>query len=156
MTESVFDLALMATVKVVSMVVLLPYLENYSNKQIDSPSEQRLKKFSRLLCILLILFGIIFLAYSSTKGGLVLYAFLNDSDYKRMHATYNALVISAFCFSFVECLFVLWSPFAMNRLKSVRILHRLNDKGQEIDKDGKPIEKKVDMKRLLKLAKPVS
>lgn len=40
--------------------------------------------------------------------------------------------------------------------QAIRILHIYNEEGQEIDKDGNPVKKKVDIRRVLSLAKPVS
>ena len=73
-----------------------------------------------------------------------------------MHAEYNALVISAVCFSFIELIASLLSVSAMRRLKVIRILRRYNDLGVEVDEEGKVIQKKVNIKRLVLLAKPVS
>ena len=40
--------------------------------------------------------------------------------------------------------------------QTIRITHYYDENGQEMDKDGKPIKKKVDILRLISLAKPVS
>ncbi|KAK3084195.1 hypothetical protein FSP39_009850 [Pinctada imbricata] len=152
--ESVFDLAIMASLKIVSIVTILPILENTSYRQLDEPYNRDLGRRNTLLHILLKFFFLVFLAYSATKGGLILYAIINDSNYERMHAEYNALVISAVSFSIIQFLMTLFSGRSMRRLKVIRILHRYNDAGEEIDKDGKPIKEAVNLKRLAKLAKP--
>jgi hypothetical protein len=60
------------------------------------------------------------------------------------------------CFNFIELIASFLSFGAMRRLKLIRILHRFNDSGKEVDKDGKVIQKKASIKRLIILAKPVS
>jgi hypothetical protein len=154
--ESVFDLALLAALKTVVIVTVLPILENKSYEQIDSPYKNGLHTQCMILHSVLKLTFLGSLAFSVVKGGLILNSILNDKQYERMHATYNALVISSVCFSILQSLLSLFSGNAMRRLKIMRILHRFNDKGQEVDKEGKPIKKKVDIKRLVMLAKPVS
>ncbi|KAK6191312.1 hypothetical protein SNE40_003035 [Patella caerulea] len=151
---SVFDLAIISSLKVIFFIVLYSWLEKISFKQTENPYDRNLQSKSKILHILIILLSTIFMVYSMTKGGLVLNAYLNQTDYLIMHATYNALVISAVCFSILEFIFSLYSFIAMRKLKILRVLHRLNDDGQEIDSDGKPVKKKPSLKRLASLAKP--
>lgn len=40
--------------------------------------------------------------------------------------------------------------------QNIRIVHLYNDKGIEVDKDGNPVKKGVDIVRLFSLAIPVS
>ena len=154
--ESVFDLALLAGLKTVIIVTVLPLLENKSYEQIDNPFDRSRKNICFILNAVLKVIFLGSLVYSFTKGGMILDCILNDSTYVRMHVTYNVLVISSATFSLLEFLLSLFSGRAMRRLKVVRILHRYNDKGQEVDKEGNPIKKKVDLRRLVKLGKPVS
>lgn len=154
--ESVFDLALLTALKTVVIVTVLPILENKAYEQIDSPYNNGLRTQCIILHSVLKLTFLGSLAFSVVKGGLVLNCILNDEQYEKMHVTYNVLVISSVSFSVLESLLSLFSGHAMRRLKIVRILHRFNDKGQEVDKEGKPIKKQVDIKRLVMLAKPVS
>ena len=154
--ESVFDLALLAGLKTVIIVTVLPVLENKSYEQIDNPFDRSRQNTCFILKAVLKVIFLGSLVYSFTKGGMILDCILNDSTYVRMHVTYNVLVISSATFSLLEFLLSLFSGRAMRRLKVVRILHRYNDKGQEIDKEGNPIKKKVDLRRLVKLGKPVS
>ena len=72
-----------------------------------------------------------------------------------MHTPYNVLVISAIVFGFAELALALASFTAMKNLKLKRITHWLNDQGQELDKDGKPIVQSAGLKRVFGLAKPV-
>ena len=99
--------------------------------------------------------------YTVTKGGLVLNALLNDNDYTPMHATYNALVISAIVFSLLELATALVSFKFLRRLAVLRSEHRLIEDDEKQEEDGKtksePEKKKeADLSRLLTLAKPVS
>lgn len=94
--------------------------------------------------------------FAVVKGSLILDAMFNDDSYKVMHPAYNAAVICSVVFSFLEVLLAFLSFGAMRRLKVMRILHRVNGRGQEIDKDGNVIKQKVNLRRLASLAKPVS
>ncbi|OWF48089.1 ABC transporter B family member 1 [Mizuhopecten yessoensis] len=157
MTTSVFDLALLSAIKLVILCgIVLPSLENSSYRliEIDQTTYRELKSKKTHLHVCLILIALGMLAYSTTKGALVLYELKNSGDYTVMHATYNALVICAFVFSLLEVVFALSSFFMMRRLKSVRILHRFNDDGEEIGKDGEPLRSKVTFARMAALAKP--
>lgn len=154
--ESVFDLALLAGLKTVIVVIFLPLLENKSYEQIDNPYNRGLETKCFIIDTVLKVLFLGSLAFTISKGGMILHCILNDDNYVIMHVTYNVLVISSVSFSLLEFLLSLFSGRSMRRLKIVRILHRFNDKGQKIDKEGKPIKKKVDIKRLVKLAKPVS
>ncbi|XP_069135768.1 uncharacterized protein [Argopecten irradians] len=157
LTTSVFDLAVISSVKLIILFgFVLPSLENASYKliEIDSMTHRQLKAKKIHLHIGLILITVGVLAFTSTKGALILHAFRNTDNYIVMHATYNALVIFAFVCSILEVLFALSSFIMMQRLKSVRILHRFNDDGEEIGKDGEPLKRKVTISRLAALAKP--
>lgn len=154
LTQSVFDLALIGAVKMVFYVALLSLLESLSFKQIDHPYNDGLTKKSKLIHISLVVFSFLVFVFTVTKGGLVLYKLLNDSSYSKMHAEYNALVISTICFNLIELIMSFLSFSAMRRLKVIRILHRYNDRGVEVDEEGKVIQKKASIKRLVLLAKP--
>lgn len=154
--ESVFDLALVSAAKVILHSPLISYLESVTLSQIQDPFNRSLNTMKHILHIVHILFSLAVLGYSTTKGGLILNAYLHEADYVVMHPTYNALVISTVAFTLVELGLFIYSYRAMRRLKVIRILHLYNDDGQEVDKDGNPVKKKVDIIRLISLAKPVS
>ncbi|ESP02536.1 hypothetical protein LOTGIDRAFT_171935 [Lottia gigantea] len=154
LTESVFDLALICSIKSVLYMILYTWLEELTLKFTNCPFDQDLKTKTRYAHFGIVFIAIAVLTYTTTKGGLVLNAYLNKKDYRIMHPTYNALVISAFVFSFIQIICALYSFVAMRKLKVLRILHRLNDDGEEVDADGKPIKKKANILRLIKLAKP--
>lgn len=153
--ESVFDLALVSAAKVILHAPLISYLESVTYSQIQDPFNRSLNTVKHILHIVHIVFSLAVLGFSTTKGALILNAYLHNADYIVMHPTYNALVISAVAFTLVELGLFLFSYRAMKKLKVIRILHLYNDDGQEVDKEGNPIKKKVDIKRLISLAKPV-
>lgn len=152
--HSVFDLALLGCLKVIVHTLAMTYLESVTLKLIDSPYNGSLHAVCKLLHIVNFFLSLGGLAFSSTKGGVILYAVLHEKEYAHMHATYNALVISAVAFSVIEFGVFLYSVKAMKNLKSIRILHIYNEDGKEIDKDGNPVKKKVDIVRVLSLVKP--
>ena len=154
--ESVFDLALVSAAKVILHAPLISHLESVTYSQIQDPFNRGVNTVKHILHVVHILFSLASLAFTTTKGALVLNAYLHDAEYTIMHPTYNALVISAVAFTLVELGLFLFSYRAMKRLKVIRVLHLYNDEGVEVDKEGNPIKKKVDIKRLLTLAKPVS
>ncbi|XP_033747567.1 ABC transporter B family member 25-like [Pecten maximus] len=157
MTSSVFDLALLSAVKLVILIgIVLPSLENSSYQliEIDNTTHRQLKAKKIRLHVCLIILTIGLLSYTTTKGALVLHAYKDTDNYTVMHATYNTLVIFAFVCSLLEVLFALSSFTMMRRLKTVRILHRFNDDGEEIGKDGEPLKRSVTFSRLAALAKP--
>ena len=154
--ESVFDLALVAAAKVILHAPLISYLESVTYSQIQDPFNRGLNTVKHILHVVHILLSLAMLAYSTTKGAFILDAYLHDAEYVVMHPTYNALAVSAIAFTLVELGLFLFSYRAMKRLKVIRILHLYNDDGVEVDKEGNQVKKKVDIKRLITLAKPVS
>lgn len=153
--ESVFDLALMTSVKVILSFLIYWKLEEHTLKLIDRPYEVTHRRNVRLLHTAALLVAVLFLAYCVTKGGIILNSFLNDPAFVPLHPTYYGLVISAPCFSLIELVLALLSFIAMRRLRLQRILHRYNDEGEELDEEGKPKKKSASMMRLVKLAKSV-
>ncbi|XP_013415862.1 ABC transporter B family member 25 isoform X2 [Lingula anatina] len=153
-TESVFDTVLVTVTKVVILFAIYSLLEDVSMKLVDEPFNSTLQGHKRWLHAFCILFSILCLAHASTKGGFVLYRYLHDSDYSGMHITYYVALITSATFCFLETLMSLLSFTFMQRLKVFRVLHRLDEHYRELDENGKPIKKKVDLKRMLSLAKP--
>ena len=132
-------------------------MELISFRQIDKPYDLKLAKRKCICHIVTVSISFLCFAYVVAKGGAILYAILNMGNvYKQMHVEYNALVICSFVFGFLECFMSLYSFHAMKKLCMLRILHRFNDSGQEVDNEGKPLKKKANLKRVLLLAKPVS
>lgn len=153
--ESVFDLALLATVKTILVFTLLGFLEHASMDQIERPYNRSLSTKKNTLHAIYIIFLLLCMAFAITKGGLILNALLNDPKYPGMHLTFNILTISAAVFSIIEFLLALASFAFMRRLKLGRIKHMYNDNGQEVDEEGKVIKKGTSLRRLATLAKEV-
>ena len=154
--QSTFDLALITTFKCIVLFLLYSKLEDVTMKQVQNPFDGLVNRNKLTLHILIIIFSLLFFVYPIIKGGFILNAILNQKYYEQMHLTYNILVISAVAFSFVELLMSLGSFGAMRRLKVQRILHRLNDDLREVDEDGKQLNQKVNIVRLVSLIKSVS
>ncbi|XP_053376313.1 uncharacterized protein LOC123533999 [Mercenaria mercenaria] len=152
--HSVFDLAILGFLKVIVHAPAVTVLESVTLKLIDHPYKGSLHVASKLLHILNFFLSLGSLAFTTTKGGLVLYDILHEKSYTHMHATYNALLISAVTFSLIEFGVFCYSVKAMKNLESIRIWHIYDEDGQEIDKDGNPVKKKVSIGRVLSLAKP--
>ncbi|XP_046337858.2 ABC transporter B family member 1-like [Haliotis rufescens] len=156
LTESVFDLAVLGACKATVIVSFYHCLEETMLKNIQHPLQRSFKRNARVFHTSVVFLSFAFLAFSATKGGLVLYSILQDPSYPGMHSTYYALVVSAACFSLLEFFMCLWSFVALRKLESIRVIHRVNAKGEELDEEGKPVEKDVDIIRLITLAKPES
>lgn len=146
--DSVFDLAAIAFLRCSILFFVYPWLENLSMKQIDQPYDSRLASWKRFCHFIAILLSIGSLAYSVTKGVLI-YEVRSEKEHK-LHPTYYALTISSVAFCLLEALFALSSFVAMRRLKVQRILHTPNDA------ESKKKKPKVNLRRLMTLAKPVS
>lgn len=146
--DSVFDLAAIAFVKGSILFFVYPWLEHLSMKQIDQPYDNRLASRKCFCHSLAIFLSVGSLAYSITKGVLI-YEVRSEKEHK-LHPTYYALVISSVVFSLLESVFSLSSFVAMRRLKVLRILHTPNDAESSKKKP------KVNLGRLMTLAKPVS
>ena len=151
-TLSVFDLALISTFKLVLLFILYSELERLALAQVEEPYNGRLNRGKIVLHLSIIMASLASLAYSLLKGGFIIY----KESYHEMHLTYKILCIGMPCFCAVELLISLFSFRAMRKLKIMRILHRINQYGQEVNEEGEAIKKKVNLKRLIALAKPVS
>ena len=144
----------MAGVKLITSFLLYAKLEDLTLKQIQhSQSDQRCQKC--FLHFILILLSMAWFSYAGVKGGLVLYNILYNTSYLPMHVTFEALLISATAFGFIEMCIAFGSICAMRRLKGHRIPHWLNSQYRELNEKGDPIKKSVDLPRLFSLTKPV-
>ncbi|XP_060564267.1 uncharacterized protein LOC132723544 [Ruditapes philippinarum] len=152
--HSVFDLALLAFVKVIIHSLALSILESVTLKLIDFPLKGSLHTTSKLLHFLHIVLSFGSLVYTAVKGGFVLNEILHEETYERMHSTYNVLLICAVAFSLIEFGAFLYGVKAMKNLESIRICHIYDENGIEIDKEGNPVKKKVNIRRVFALAKP--
>ena len=153
--ESTFDLALLAALKLVTLVLLYTFLEDATMAVIESPYDQKVLRRKKSLHVAIFILTFTYLVYSLVKGGRILNASLNDPTYTKMHTTCNILIISTIVFGSLEQLLALCSIQAMENLLVIRILHRINENNQEVDSEGN-IVKSSNLHRLSKLAKNVS
>lgn len=72
-----------------------------------------------------------------------------------MHVTYYTLTISCVCFGLLELAMALYSGRAMRKLMVIRILHRINQHNQEVDAEGKVMQRSASLQRLFTLAREV-
>ncbi|KAK7087419.1 uncharacterized protein [Littorina saxatilis] len=151
--HSVFDLAMLAILKTVLLVVVSSALEESAHKMVDNPFEIALENQVFWLHVGMKLITFSCLVASVVKVGLVLNCLLNVADYEVMSATYNAACISFVTFTFIEFALCLWSNRAMRKLQLIRIQHPFNDMGQELDKDGRVMKKSPGILKVFSLAK---
>ena len=83
-------------------------------------------------------------------------ALVNDPSYVKMHLTFNILLISSVVFGFLELILAMLSFTMMGRVEKIRIVHRINGDGVEVDEEGNPIKKRATLARLVRMAGPVS
>ena len=155
-TDSVFDLAMINTVKVIFSFLLIDALEDKTLKHLNQPHNLQIHRQKFFLHAYLILLHLAVFAFATIKGGLILDALLNDSNYPGMHLTFNILAISSVVFAVLELILALLSFTMMKRLASIRVEHFLNQDGQEVDKNGQTVKKKATLSRLISMAGPVS
>lgn len=153
--ESSFDLALLGAAKIIPLFVLYTSLEDAAFKEIDHPFDAGNIRTKRILHCVVSGLSLVVFGYTVVKGALILHAVLGDPGYT-MRLTYYILAVSAVAFSLIELLLSLLSYRYMRRLKVYRVQHWLNDSGHEVDNDGKPLPKKVNLRRLILLIKPES
>ena len=161
-TYSTFDLACFAAVRGVILIACLYYMEHYTLVQISVNKEENQITSWRIaiLCrIGVLLVSSISFAYAVIKGGVIVHKIATgtwDSESKadlNMHIAYKILCVIAVVFPLVEIGVGLASWFFMRRLTQVQQL-RLIINGESEEEGGKP-KKKVDLRRLAILAKPV-
>ena len=97
-----------------------------------------------------IFLSLVSLVYSLTKGTLIL---LKDSE-TSLHITYKILCVVGVVSPTLEILIGLTSFYFMRRLIHVSRLRLILDENE--NESGEPKKKKADLKRLVKLARPVS
>jgi len=154
--QSTFDLALITMFKCLFLFILYSKLEDITLEQLKKPYDYQINRIKLTMHLVIIISSLLFFVYPVIKGGLILNSILNDPSYEQMHLSYNILVICAVIFSLLEFIMALLSFWAMRKLKIQRILHRLNDALEEVEEDGKPIKRDVNIFRLVRLIKPVS
>ncbi|XP_076434803.1 uncharacterized protein LOC143274764 [Babylonia areolata] len=152
-THSVFDIAAVAVVKAVALIVISAILEEAAYKLIDSPYDRVIERQAVWLHVAIRLLPFCSLVFSVVKGAMVLYSLIHDADYQAMSATYNAVCVSFVVLTALELGLGLWSGRAMRRLQVVRVRHQFNEQGQELKADGRVIRKSPGILKLFSLAK---
>ncbi|XP_052227186.1 ABC transporter B family member 1-like isoform X2 [Dreissena polymorpha] len=150
--SSVFDLVLVAVLKILILIPCISLREKLALRQIQHGSYVDKQHLNSVCFAVQIAVSLAGLAFTGTKGGMVLYAIVHDSNYVKMHGTCEALLICALVFSLVETGMLLASYKALERLKDIQIVHNYNEDGLEVDKDGNPV-KRLSIMRLFSLAR---
>eukprot|EP00058_Branchiostoma_floridae_P020352 XP_002605842.1 hypothetical protein BRAFLDRAFT_84327 [Branchiostoma floridae] len=147
--RSVFELACLSLLRMCLLFHFFTRVEEISMKLLDEPYDRGLMKKRRAYYVSAIFFTLLSTAYAVTKGVFV----LHKESYKEMHSTYVAVCIASFVFSVLELLLGLVFLRMARRLQLMRIIHRINSDGQEIDQEGNTIKKKVNLRRLFTMAR---
>ena len=146
--NSVHDLVILSLLRSFALGCIITKLENTSLQTLHSPYEDTILKRKRLYYLLAIITAIVSFVYSVVKGVFV-YLFWRDNRLS-MHKMYYAVVIASIVFSFMELPVTLSSRYFMKKLL-VYVL-----KQWENESNGELNEKKVDLRRLISLARSVS
>lgn len=160
-THSTFDLACLAAVRGVLIMVCLYYLEFYSLAEAAVRSSERQLTSRRLafLCrVSLLLVSSLSALYAAVKGAVILREVVNHSwsGEGGMHTTYKVLCVTAVVFPVVEVGIGVASWYYMRRLARVYQLQAVINEGTgERGGEEESPRKKADLKRLILLAKPV-
>lgn len=162
-THSTFDLACIAAVRGVVLIACFYYLEHYSLMQVSVTTRKR-QKSSRVLVIFcrftILLLSSITLIYAVVKGGLILQQIIsknwnNSSNPElNMSMTYKILCIAAIVFPALEFVLGVASWYFLRRMIRVQQLRLIINQQEGEEEEGKP-RRKVDLRRLILLAKPV-
>ena len=145
--DSVFDLAALSIARVILLVCLFTKLEKLALETVySSPYDEGILKKKRNCYRLAILITFLCLAYSVIKGVFVYLAW--DNGKFKMNTTYYALVIASAVLCFVEFCLSIASPYFIRKLLKYVVLR--------IEESGDATKKKVDLRRLVTLAKSVS
>lgn len=162
-THSTFDLACIAAVRGVVLIACFYYLEHYSLMQVSVTTRKR-QKSSRALVIFcrftILLLSSITLVYAVVKGGLILQQIVsknwnNSSNPElNMSMTYKILCIAAIVFPALEFVLGIASWYFLRRMIRVQQLRLIINQQEGEEEEGKP-RRKVDLRRLVLLAKPV-
>lgn len=165
-THSTFDLACLAVVRSILLAVCFYYLEYFSLKQASLSGGSSLRTsrlFANACRVGIFLLCLASFAYAAVKDGLVLrevrrgaWSEAGSPDSPTdVHVTYKALFVVALVFPLVELGLGVISWYFMWRLTRVQKLRLVVN---ATDDDTAPAKKKkrVDIRRLFLLARPVS
>ena len=169
-SHSTFDLAVLAVVRGLVLVVCLYFLEKYSLQAVTERSSARrgsALRYSRLCRAGLFTAAAVSILYVAAKGAVIIHQIVGGgwdsvNTQIRMHVTYRVLCVVAFVFPLLEVGVGVASWFFVGRTVRLQKLQLLinAEEGEEEDEDeeeGKTKKKKkADLRRLFLLAKPVS
>ena len=159
-TLSTFDLACIAFLRCIALVICFYYLEQYILLESSGNYDQQKFCHQVVVCqVGIFLVSASSVLYGSIKGALVLRSVLqgtwNDADQElRMHLTYKVLSVTSVVFPGVEVFFGIVSSWWIKRMVHVERLRLIVN--TEEDDNGKQVKKKADIMRIFLLAKPVS
>lgn len=167
-THSTFDLVVIAAVRGVILVGSFYLLDRSSNLMTSVKNDDRKSRTDRfvLMCQLstgiLLIFSGVSLVYAVVKGGFIIHNIVqgtwNDVSIEiEMHITYKILCITAVAFPLLEFglgLVCLWFVRKFIYVQKLRLL--VNLEGDEGDVSRPAPRKKVDIRRIILTAKPVS
>lgn len=150
--KSTFDLACIAAIRGVVLIICLYYLEHYSLFGVSTKYEGKQfvsQRLAKLCQIVFLLVSILSLIYAIIKGVLLL---VYGSDIlNELHVTYKVLCVVGVVSPALEIVLGLSSFYFMWRLLHVHKLRLILNEPETT----KP-HKKADLKRIAKLAIPVS
>lgn len=152
-TQSTFDLACIAAVRCVVIIASYYYLEQFTIMRNTTSSQKQIKstRLSLLCQTTIIVVSMASLVYSVVKGGFLVKMIIKKASIE-MHITYKVLCITSVAFSLIEVVMGIISSYCIRRMVYKRGLSLLinQDHGDE-----KPAKKRVDLRRLIWMAKPV-
>lgn len=161
-THSTFDLACISAVRCVILVASFYYLEWFSLLRVSLGQHDKQRSSNRIVKFLLAIIFMVCgtsLLYAIVKGALIVRSIVqgdwNEERDIAMHITYKVLCIVAVIFPVIEFFFGMsssWFLEGMIRAKKLRLLVNING---DVTDDEQP-KKKVNIKRILLLAVPVS
>lgn len=167
-SHSTFDLAVVAVVRGLLLVLCLYRLERYSLLTVSARGRAKRSsalKFSRIFRAGYFLTVAGSIIYIVIKGSAIIHEIANRSWYSvnadtRMHTTYKALCVVSLVFPLCEAAVGVASWYFLRRqvhVRRVELLINTEEGEEEEEEEGeKKKKKKADLKRLFLLAKPVS
>ena len=166
-SHSTFDLALIAVARGLILVPCFYYLEHYSLLTVLARGRTKRNsalKFSRICRALVFLTAAVSIVYIAVKGSFIIDQIVNSNwdsanPEIRMSISYKILCIVALVFPLLEVAISVASWFFLGRLvhiQQVQLLINAEEGEVEEEEEEGGKKKKVDLKRLVLLAKPVS
>ena len=150
--HSTFDLACIAAIRGIILIGCMYYIEYYTLAQYSTKYKERQFSSRRLSCFIQVTYFVITLVtfcYSLIKGILIILQ--GEEAYNQLHITYKILCFVGVITPLIEIVIGIGGIYFMRRLIHVHKLRLILN-----ETDDKPYQKKADLLRIIKLAKPVS